>query len=101
MIANPRLSGVMGLGVNVQEEEEKSHIEEMLDADALQGRVSTLATEESKDLYWSYFSKVCACSLVGSVGEILVESNPAHTNEIEGTNRPTRSPDLFTPTGFL
>jgi len=34
-----------------QEEQEMSRIEKMLDPDALQGRISTLATEESKDRF--------------------------------------------------
>lgn len=41
-----------------QEQQEKSHIEEVLGSEALQGRTSTLTTEESMDLYCSYFSKV-------------------------------------------
>ncbi len=52
-----------------QEEKEKSLVAKVLGPDALQGRISTLATEESKDLYWSYFSKVCC--FVGSVGELM------------------------------
>eukprot|EP00903_Cladosiphon_okamuranus_P022872 g21064.t1 len=39
------------------EEQEKVHMEEVLGSEALQSRISSLTTEESMDLYCSYFSK--------------------------------------------
>lgn len=56
VIANSLLDGIdRGF---FQEEQEKAHIEDVLGSEALQGRISTLTTEESMDLYCSYFSKV-------------------------------------------
>ncbi|CAM9117146.1 unnamed protein product [Ectocarpus sp. 8 AP-2014] len=39
------------------EDQEQAHLEEVLGLEALQSRTSTFATEESMDLYCSYFSK--------------------------------------------
>lgn len=50
---------LMGLDRRFQEEQEKIHLEKVLGSEALQDRISTLTTEESMDLYCSYFSKVC------------------------------------------
>ncbi|CAB1096112.1 unnamed protein product [Ectocarpus sp. CCAP 1310/34] len=40
-----------------KEEQEQAHLEEVLGLEALQSRTSTFATDESMDLYCSYFSK--------------------------------------------
>lgn len=65
----PTVDGVwlVGLDRHLQEEQEKGHLEKVLGSEALQDRISTLTTNESMDLYCSYFSKVC-----DSAGEDLL-----------------------------
>lgn len=41
-----------------QEELEQAHLEKILGSESLEDRTSSFATEESMDLYCSFFSKV-------------------------------------------
>lgn len=46
-------------GFACQEEQEQAHLEKVLSSESVEGRISTLTSEKSMDLYCSFFEKVC------------------------------------------